>query len=75
MTRREYLKMTLAEMKKRRWRTTRKLDSGAQSVPAGVEVSVTGKGGGLTINGPRCRCCRVSIYMRKVHHDDVEEIR
>jgi hypothetical protein len=74
MTNATYKKMTLKEMKSRQWKTSREITSGVMSIPAGTVVSITGKGGGLQISGPKCPHCGVSVFCRKVDHWAIEEI-
>ncbi len=74
MTNAQYKKLTLVQMKSTRWRTTTEIRNGVMAIPAGAEVKITGKGGGLTIRGPKCPHCGVSIFCRKVGNWDVEEI-
>lgn len=75
MNGREYKRMTLAEMKTRRWRTTGKLTRGdGSSIPKGAEVKIEDKHNGLTIVGLPCECCGCELGIRKVSPGGVEEI-
>jgi hypothetical protein len=75
MTEGEYKRLTLAMMKCRRWRTVRKVQNFYGTIPAGTEVRIEGKAGGLAIASPECKCCGVALYFRKVHPAAVEEIK
>lgn len=75
MTQAEYRKLTLAEMRERRYRTTRELTTrGGLTLAKGVEVRVVGKRGGLELATPRCSHCGVSFVIRKASPYWVEEI-
>ena len=74
MTEREYRRLTLAEMKRRRWRTVLPLESKLLALPEGAEVSITGKQKGLSIKSPACPHCGVSVSMMKVAPRYLEEI-
>lgn len=53
--------------------TTRELSSGAMKIPKGTFVHVTQVSpAGMTIQQPPCRCCGVSIYMRRIHSSDLQ---
>lgn len=75
MTRREYDRLTLEQMKARRWRTTAVISTRLASVPVGTEVKITDKRGGIHFESPPCPCCKVSVRVRKVSPLDIEEIR
>ena len=75
MTQRDYKRLTLVEMKKRRWRTVNVLRNGCMEIPAFVEVEIVGKGSGLRLAGPKCQKCGVRIFITKVGPWNVEEVR
>jgi len=70
----EYKRMTLEEMQKKRWRTTREMRNGYVTIPAGMEVRITYKRGGLNIEGEKCAHCGVSVHISKVNPTDLREI-
>lgn len=74
LTRAEYERTTLVELQKRRWRTTRPLTNGWGTIPAGVEVQITGKRGGLNLSVEPCGSCGLRAHVSKVFPNDVEEI-
>lgn len=74
MTGAEYTRMTLAQMQSRRWRTACEMRNGNMVVPAGTEVKIVGKRGGLDISGAACPHCGVSVFVRRVRPWNVEEV-
>lgn len=74
MTDTEYRRLTLAEMRGRRYRTTRPLNNSWGEIPAGTEVRVVNKFGGLTIEAERCSCCGLRARISRVHPAAVAEI-
>lgn len=75
MNRREYERLTETEMKGRRWRTVRPIASSQMEVPAGTEVRIVRKFGGVGIVTNPCEHCGVAVRISKVAFDAVEEIR
>jgi hypothetical protein len=71
----DYKRMTLAEMYRRRWRVVLEVQTHHAVIQPGLEVRVVGKKGGLKVVGPECPHCRVSVVVRKVPPDRLEEIR
>lgn len=72
MTRRWYLRTTLAQMRVGTYKSVRAVKTGMMTIPAGAVVKITGKGGGLSISGPECKHCGVRIYAMKVPPHDLE---
>lgn len=71
----EYKRLTLAEMQKRRWRTARQIcRNDGSTIPARVEVKIVEKQGGLTIRALPCPHCGVELGARKLAPEDVEEL-
>lgn len=70
----EYKRLTLNEMRARRWRTTERINLlNGSSIGKGVEVRIKDKHGGLTISTNPCPHCRCEIGVRKVRPAQVEE--
>lgn len=66
--------MTLPEMERRQWRTTRVLRNGNMEIPAGTDVVVTGKFKGLALEADPCPHCGVRIFISKVDPSGVVEV-
>lgn len=69
-----HYKLTLKEMKKRKWRVNRKISNYDTSLHPGAIVSIVGKRSGVEIEGPKCRRCHVSVFMRKVPMDCLDPV-
>lgn len=67
----QYEKVTAAEWQKFKVRTLCVLRSGMMEIPVGTVCQVHGKGGGFTLKTEPCKCCGVSIFIRKVPPGDV----
>lgn len=74
MTTREYEKMNLAEMKRRRWRLTKEVRTIAGVIPEGTEVFIDFKRGGLHVTSAKCSHCGVQLHIFKLSCYSVEEI-
>lgn len=72
MNRRDYNRLTSAEFKGRKARTTRTIESRSLSVPAGSIVTIVRKFSGFEIATPKCQCCGVSVFMTKVGPDALD---
>lgn len=66
MTEREY-RQPLRVLATRRWRLVEDVQNGYVRVPAGTIVRVTGKFGGLDIEGERCETCGVQPRCSRVN--------
>jgi hypothetical protein len=55
-----------------RVRLLREIQNGYIIMPAGAVLEVGGWYGGLELTGPRCACCGMRPFMRKVPIADVE---
>ena len=53
-------------------RTTRILRNGNIEIPAGTICQILGKSGGFTLKTEPCRCCGVSVFIRKVGPEAVD---
>lgn len=70
----EYTRTTLVQMQARRWRTRRELRNGNLEIPAGTEVQIVGKRGGLALSGVPCDACGVKVFITRVPPSAVEEV-
>jgi hypothetical protein len=74
MTWTEYQRKTNRELAGRKVRALRVLTTGVVNIPAGQILTIKEKRGGLTLQSSRCKCCGVSLYLRKVEPQAVELI-
>ncbi len=72
MTRREYERMTKAQLRGRRARLTRDVQNGRGRIPAGAVVTIMGKLGGLAIESEKCSHCGIQIFATHVSPDALE---
>jgi hypothetical protein len=74
MTQKEYKRLTLAQMQKRRWRLARDVGNYAGTMRKGTEVIIDGKMNGLRVEGVVCAHCGLKLAVSHVDANAVEEI-
>ena len=72
MERSTYKRMPLREMKRWKCRLSREVRTKVALYPAGTEVRIFGKRGGLHVDAPPCEHCGIRLTIRKLEPWDVE---
>ncbi len=63
----------LRDVEGRYVRTLREMCNGNYKIPKGSIVRVSSHWqSGVSLESDRCKCCGVSVFISKVHRDDVE---
>jgi hypothetical protein len=67
-----YARHTARELIGRRVRTLREITTGMLSIPAGAELVIRRKFGGLDLRRDACACCGVAVWVLRVAPSAVE---
>jgi hypothetical protein len=72
VSRKEYERITADAWKQIKVKTKQVLRNGFMSIPTGTICKIHGKGGGFELETEPCKCCGVSIWIRKVNPEHVK---
>lgn len=72
MDKRTYQRLTLTFLKGKFVKTTRMLRNGVIEIPEGTICEIRDKREGFALRTEPCKCCGVSVFIRKVPYDAVD---
>ena len=75
VTMKEYRKFSLDYWVGKNVRTKEVLRNFVTEIPVGTVCKITDKRGGFTLKTEPCKCCGVSVFIRKVNPEDVQLVK